>query len=357
LANDGPAKGMAASDLIPLKSDSTMSLLRASLLSLIVLAAGCMPHAAQESRNGLIVIDGSSTLYPIAEAIAEEFQRTRQHVRVSVGISGTGGGFNKFCRGEIAINGASRPISASEVAACADAGITFYELLIAFDALTIVVNPKNHWLTEISVDELRALWQPSAQGHLQRWSQLNPDWPDAPVQLFGAGAASGTFDYFAEAVVGRPRALRGDFAASEDDNQLVSGIASNPHALGFLGYAYYNAHQDRLRAVPVRSSPTTAAVAPSARAALDGSYRPLARPLLLYVNAAELARNQQLRELLHFALHASTALIEDVGYIALPTHAQQLAQDRIDGGRTGSMFNGHAEVGLNLDALLARTAR
>jgi len=216
------------------------------LLTAAALAVAAPVHAQ------IVKIDGSSTVFPITEAVAEEFQKAKKGaVKVTVGISGTGGGFKKFCRGETDISDASRPILQKEMADCKAAGIEYYELPVAFDALTVVINPKNSFIRQLTVAEMKKMWEPAAQGKVTRWNQVNPAWPDAPMKLFGPGADSGTFDYFTEAVVGKSKSSRGDFTASEDDNVLVQGVARDINALGYFGYSYYVENKDKLRAVPI----------------------------------------------------------------------------------------------------------
>ena len=218
-----------------------------------VIGGAAVAMAGTVAAQDLIQIDGSSTVYPITEAMAEEFQlASGGKYRVTVGISGTGGGFKKFCRGETHISDASRPIKESERAACKEAGIEFIELPVALDALTVMVNPENDWVDYLTVDELKKIWEPDAQGKVTNWSQVRDGFPDRPLTLYGAGVDSGTYDYFTEAVVGEEGASRGDFTASEDDNVLVQGIASDPNALGFFGLAYYVENQDKLKAVPIQ---------------------------------------------------------------------------------------------------------
>ena len=228
-----------------------------------IVAAGS-PQAA--SAQAAIRIDGSSTVFPVSEAFAEEFQiAKRGKVRVTVGMSGTGGGFKKFCRGETDMSNASRPISTEEMEACRKAGIKYIELPVAFDALTVVINPKNDWVkgNVLTIADLRKMWEPGAQGKVTRWNQVNAQWPDAPMKLFGPGADSGTFDYFTEAVMGKAKSSRGDFTASEDDNVLVQGVSQDVNALGFFGYAYYAENQSRLKALPIVEKAGKSAVLPS----------------------------------------------------------------------------------------------
>lgn len=223
-----------------------------SKLVSILAVAGIALFGAQAVQAQVVKIDGSSTVYPITEAVAEEFQKAKKNaIKVTVGISGTGGGFKKFCRGEIDIANASRPILKKEMDACKEAGIEYIELPVAFDALTVVMNPKNAFLKELTVEQLKAIWEPAAQGKITKWNQVNPAWPDAPIKLFGAGADSGTFDYFTEAIVGKAKSSRGDYTASEDDNVLVQGVSRDVNAIGYFGYAYYAENKGKLKAVPI----------------------------------------------------------------------------------------------------------
>jgi phosphate transport system substrate-binding protein len=311
---------------------------------------------APDAAAQVIKIDGSSTVFPITEAVAEEFQiQKRGKVRVTVGVSGTGGGFKKFCRGETDISDASRPILAAEMEACRAAGIKYYELPIAYDALTVVVHPQNTWLTQATVAELKKMWEPAAQGKIARWNQINPKWPNEPLALFGPGADSGTFDYFTEAVVGKSKSSRGDFTTSEDDNVLVQGVANNKNALGYFGYAYYEPNKSRLKAVPIVNK-SGKAVAPSRDNVVNGSYEPLSRPIFIYV-AEKSAQKPEVREFVNFYLNESKALIEEVKYVPLPDKAYELAAKHFKDGKLGTGFGGVPEVGLKVEELLAREAK
>src|SRR5919109_2929253 len=264
-----------------------------TLLSAVLLA---LPAHAQQK---IVKIDGSSTVFPVTEAVAEDFQKSKkQQVKVTVGISGTGGGFKKFCRGETDISNASRPILKAEMAECAKAGIEYYELPVAFDALTVVINPKNGFIKQLTIAEMRKMWEPAAQGKVTRWNQVNPQLPDQPMKLFGPGADSGTFDYFTEAVVGKSKSSRGDFTASEDDNVLVQGVSRDVNGLGYFGYAYYIENKDKLKAVPIVNEKGQA-VAPSMEAVEKGTYTPLARPIFVYVNAKSLGK-PEVREFVQY---------------------------------------------------------
>ena len=303
----------------------------------------------------VVKIDGSSTVFPITEGVAEDFQKSKKGaVKVTVGISGTGGGFKKFCRGETDISNASRPILAKEMADCKAAGVEYYELPVAFDALTVVINPKNAFIKQLTVAELKAMYEPAAQGKILRWNQVNPAWPDAPIKLFGAGADSGTFDYFTEAIVGKAKSSRGDFTASEDDNVLVQGISSDVNAIGYFGYAYYAENQGKLKAVPI-VNPKGQAVGPSMEAVLAGSYEPLARPIFIYVNVKSLAK-PEVKEFVEYMMKTAAKIAKEVKYVPLPAKAYTQALEHVNKGKKGTVFGGKNEVGLTIEELLAREA-
>lgn len=302
----------------------------------------------------LVKIDGSSTVFPITEAVAEEFQKAKKGtVQVTVGISGTGGGFKKFCRGETAVQNASRPILEKEMADCKAAGVSYIELPVAFDALTVVINPKNTFLKQVTVEELRKMWEPAAQGKITKWNQVNPAWPDAPLKLFGAGADSGTFDYFTEAIVGKSKSSRGDYTASEDDNVLVQGVQRDTNAIGYFGYAYYAENKEKLKAVPVVNPKTGKAVEPSLEAVISGEYQPLSRPIFIYVNANE-ANRPEVKEFIEFYLKNAAALIKEVKYVPLADADYKHALENFTKKKTGTAFGGHSEVGVRVSDLLKR---
>lgn len=301
-----------------------------------------------------VKIDGSSTVYPVTEAVAEEFQKAKKGaVRVTVGISGTGGGFKKFCRGETDISNASRPILAQEMEVCRAAGIDYIELPVAFDALAVVVHPQNDWAEVITVAELKKMWEPAAQGNITKWNQIRPSWPDAKLVLYGAGADSGTFDYFTEAVVGKAKSSRGDFTASEDDNILVQGVAGDKYALGFFGFAYVHENPGKVKPAKIVNEATGKAVEPSMETVIDGSYQPLSRPIFIYVNR-KAADRPEVKEFVEFYLDKADELTREVGYTPLPAEAYKAARDRFANLKTGTAFGGHPEVGLKIMELLAR---
>ena len=316
----------------------------------------CQPTAppGASAESSVIKMDGSSTVFPIAEAAAEEFQLSGRRVRVTVGLSGTGGGFKKLCRGEIDVANASRPILTEEMASCREAGIRYLELPVAFDAITIVVNPANSWVRTLTLPELKKMWEPAAQNTIKRWNQIRPEWPDAPLTLFGPGADSGTFDYFTEAVCGKAKSSRGDFTASEDDNVLVQGVQHTVNALGYFGFAYYNSHREQMRAVPIDNG--REAVLPSSDTVNDGSYRPLSRPLFIYVNEASTTR-PEVREFVEFYLTRSALLSQEVGFIGLPQSAIEKALQLFRERRAGTVFAGVPQVGMTIEELLQRQAQ
>ena len=318
------------------------------------LLAGLTQTGSSEPTT-VVKVDGSSTVFPITEAVAEEFQKeTRGSVRVTVGISGTGGGFKKFCRDESDVQDASRPISSGEMEACRASGVQYYELPIAFDALTIAVSPQSSWVESITIEELKHMWDPSAQGRVVKWNQIRSSWPDQPLKLFGAGSDSGTFDYFTEAVVGKAKASRGDYTASEDDNTLVQGIANDKHALGYIPYAYYEPNKKRLKAVAVDGG--HGPVLPSRDTVENGAYQPLSRPLFIYVNAKS-AGKSEVKRFVDFYLAQAPILVPQVKYVPLPRGAYELAVAHFKNGKLGTAFQGISTVGLKIEDLLQREAK
>lgn len=294
------------------------------ILSLLVVAGSAMMISScggqkKAGLEGSISIDGSSTVYPISEAVAEEYLAINPRVKVTVGESGTGGGFKKFGRGETDINDASRPIKQSEIDMCKENNISYTELLVAYDGMAIVVNPANTWATDITVAELKKLWEPAAQGVIMKWNQIRPEWPDQEIHLYGAGTASGTFDYFTEAIVGESKSCRGDYTASEDDNVLVQGVASDENALAFFGLSYFENNKDKLKLVPVNDeddSNGAGAIFPTLQTVKDKTYTPLSRPLFIYVNSTA-AEKAVVQDFVTFYLENAATLVTEVGYIPL----------------------------------------
>ena len=328
-----------------------ISLLTAATLTL----AGLSPAPTADAQ--VIKIDGSSTVFPITEAVAEEFQiAKRGKVRVTVGVSGTGGGFKKFCRGETDISNASRPILKAEMDECRKAGITYLEMPVAYDALTVVVNPKNTWIKSMTVAELKKMWEPAAQGKITHWNQVNAAWPNQPIKLYGAGADSGTFDYFTEAINGKSKASRGDFTASEDDNVLVQGVSRDVNSLGFFGYAYYLENRDKLRAVPIVEKEGKPAVSPSLETVINGSYQPLARPIFIYVNTKS-AQKPEVKDFVDYFNRHGEKLAKEVKYVPLPAKAYTYNQETLGKMRVGTKFDGENKVGLTIEQLMKLEAK
>ena len=265
--------------------------------------------------SGSISIDGSSTVYPITEAVSEEFREVAPEVKVTVGVSGTGGGFKKFSRGEIDISDASRSIKQKEITMCEENHIKYVELAVAYDGLAVIVNPGNDWVDHFTVEELKKLWEPAAQGTIMKWSQIREGWPDEEVHLFGPGTASGTYDYFAEAICGKKVGTRGDYTASEDDNVLVQGISRDKFGLGFFGLAYFEENADKLKLVGVDNG--SGVVKPSLETVGNGTYAPLSRPIFIYVSDKGAAK-PQVKEFVSFYLEQAALLSAEVGYIPLP---------------------------------------
>ena len=299
----------------------------------------------------IIKIDGSSTVYPITEAVAEDFQKSTK-IKVTVGESGTGGGFKIFCRGETDISNASRPILQKEIDACKEAGIQFIELPIAFDALTVVVNDKNDWVKSITVDELKKIWGPGSS--VKTWKQVNPAYPDKKLGLYGPGTASGTFDYFSEAINGKAKAHRTDYTPSEDDNVLVKGVTGDTGGMAYFGLAYYEENKDKLRAVPVAQKAGSPGVLPSVATVENGTYQPLARPIFIYVNATAAAFKPEVKAFINFYLDNAPTLVAEVKYVPLPAEDYTAVKAHFKAMKPGTGFGGKNEVGIKITELLSR---
>jgi phosphate binding protein len=314
------------------------------------------PENAEElaELSGEVLVDGSSTVYPVTQAAAEEFSAYAPEVQVTVGISGTGGGFERFCRGETDISNASRPIVPDEVALCEENGIEFIEVPVAFDGLSVVANPENDFVDCLTVEELNTIWAPEAEGEITNWNQVREEFPDAPLNLYGAGTDSGTFDYFTQAINGEEGASRGDYQASEDDNILVQGVSGDPNALGYFGYAYYVENQDALKLVAVENPETGECVEPSPETINNGSYQPLSRPIFIYVEA-ESAERPEVEAFVDFYLSESfTPLIQtpSIGYVELPAELYAAIDERFNARTTGTLFPEGSEIGATLDRFL-----
>lgn len=326
------------------------SLTALGLVSMIATTLGFSISAVQSQSVKTVQIDGSSTVFPVTEAVAEEFQKAQRGVRVTVGVSGTGGGFKKFCRGETDISGASRPILQKEIDQCKAAGIRYLELPVAYDALTVVVSKQNNRVNNLTVAELKKIWEPAAQGKVNNWNQVRAGFPNAPLKLFGPGADSGTFDYFTEAIVGKSKSSRGDFTASEDDNVLVQGVARDRNALGYFGFAYYSENTDKLKAVSING------VAPSVRTVENGTYNPLSRPIFIYVSSKSIDK-PEVKQFVDFYLKNGAKLSREVGYVGLPASAYTTAQRHVNTKRFGTVFGGKEAVGVKIADVLARQAK
>jgi phosphate transport system substrate-binding protein len=321
--------------------------------SLLILALFLTISLKIFAEPSTIKIDGSSTVFPITEAMAEEFQKEQKGaVKVTVGISGTGGGFKKFCRGETDVQDASRPISEKEMAECKTANIKYVELPIAFDAIVIVVNPKNDWLKDISIEQLKKMWEPDAQTKITKWNQIDAKWPDQKIKLYGAGSDSGTFDYFTEAVVGKAKSSRGDYTASEDDNTLVQGVASDKFALGYIPLSYYEENKSKLKVLGVIGK-SAKAVMPSKETVEKGIYEPFSRPLFIYVSDVGL-KKPEVKKFADFYLTNAQTLVPEVKYIALPAQAYKMSSERVQKNKFGTSFSGHSEVGMKIEEILKK---
>ena len=304
----------------------------AAALALVLVLAGCGGGSTDS-----VSVDGSSTVFPLTEAVAEEFMEANQGARVNVGVSGTGGGFSKFLRGETAINDASRPISPEEIEKAESNGVEYIELPVAYDGLAVMVHPTNDWADCLTANELQELWKPNSP--IDRWNQLRDEFPDRPIELYGPGTASGTYDYFTEAIVGESGASRSDYTASEDDNVLAQGIKNTESALGYFGLAYYENNVDELRAIgidPDEQDGGASCVTPSAETVQNGSYRPLSRPLFIYVNVDKITPSVE--KFVEFYLNNADELASDVGYVAMPEDAYELALERFRARTTGTVF-------------------
>lgn len=321
------------------------------LLTVATTVAALFSACSVSAADKIIKIDGSSTVYPITEAIAEEFQIATK-TKVTVGESGTGGGFKKFCRGETDISNASRPILQKEIDACKEAGVQFIELPVAFDALTVVVNQKNDWAKSLTVEDLKKIWAPGSK--INNWKDINPAYPDRKLALYGPGTASGTFDYFSEAVNGKAKAHRTDYTPSEDDNVLVQGVTSNIGGMAYFGMAYYEENKGKLNAVAISPKKGAPAIQASVKSVEDGTYQPLARPIFIYVNATSAAFKPEVKAFINFYLDNAPELVKEVKYVPLPAEDYAAVKAHFKALKPGTGFGGHNEVGIKVKELLAK---
>ncbi len=327
------------------------------VFALAIAVAGCgggsgsasEKGSAAEALSGEIVVDGSSTVLPISEAMSEEFTAEHPDVRVPVAASGTGGGFKKFANKEVDVSDASRPIKESEVEACAANGVEFIELPVAFDGLTLAVNAQNDWVDHLTLAELKAIWEPNSQ--VRYWSDVRPSWPKIEIKLYGAGHDSGTFDYFTEAVVGSEGSIRSDYTGSEDDNTLVQGVAGDKGALGFFGFNYYVENKDKIRAVPIDAG--RGPIVPSEETIRSGEYSPLSRPLFIYVRR-DAADRPEVAAFVEFYLSNAVEIVPETGYVPLTAEIYDLVAARFKKRTTGSVFQGGSQVGMKFEEILSK---
>ncbi len=325
---------------------------RGLIVASVLVAVTAMP--SQVLAQQVIKTDGSSTVFPFTEAAAAEFQKQNPGLKVTVGVSGTGAGFRKFCAGETDISNASRPILKREMETCAKNGIKYIELPVVFDGLTVVVNPQNNWATSLTVAELKKVWEPGSK--VNNWKDVRPGFPDVPLRLYGAGTASGTFDYFTEAIMGKAKASRTDYTASEDDNVLVQGVARDRGGMGYFGKSYYEENKDKLKAVAIVNPKTNQPVMPSDQTVLDGSYQPLSRPLFLYVNA-ESANRPEVTKFIIFTLRNAPSIAKKADFVAFtPADYSAILNNIFTKRKLGTVFGGQQEIGASIKEILAKEA-
>jgi phosphate transport system substrate-binding protein len=331
--------------------------LRLALLATVITPIGSGAALAQQQVSARpVLISGSSTVYPIVQAGIGAFRQTAVGKGVSVSLKETGSsaGFRDLCSGRVEISNASRPINAKELKACADKGIRFIEVPLAFDALSVVVNPANTWANTISPQQLSLLWNRNAQGRINNWNQLNPAWPKRPIKLCGPGSDSGTFDYFNKAINGDVDNSRRDYTASEEDNVVVNCVAKDPQALGYLGYGWFRSNAGRLKALAV-VNPKGKAIQPSVQSVLQGQYQPLSRVLFIYVNDKALNDRPEVRNFTTFLVKNSPSLVAKANYIALPESTIRLVETKLYRRVLGTSFGGELPVGLTISDALQRS--
>ena len=325
-----------------------MKYMKSIILSIIIFTMmGCnKKDTIMNGLHGTVKVDGSSTVFPITEAVAEEFGKMYPRVRITVGVSGTGGGFKKYILGEIDINDASRPIKGKEIKKTSKNNIDFVELPVAFDGLSVVVSKDNTWVDNLTKEELNMIWKPESS--VNTWSDVREGWPTEPIKLYGPGTDSGTFDYFTEAINGKSQVCRSDFSKSEDDNVLVQGVAGDKYSLGFFGFAYYKENKDKLKIVPIDGG--NGPVVPSEKTINNGTYQPLSRPIFIYVNPISGDR-PEVHAFVEYYLKEAKQLVGEVGYVALPDQVYALGLKRFNNKVTGSVFSGKNTVGVKIEDL------
>lgn len=313
--------------------------------------------AGMTYAQSMVKIDGSSTVYPITQAVADQFQEVKKGtMQVTVAVSGSGGGFRKFCRGEIDIVNASRPILKNEMKECKNTGVQYVEIPVAFDALTVAIHPGNTWSRAMTVAQLKRIWEPAAEGKITHWNQIDSAWPAEAIKLFGPARDSGTYDYFTEAVIGKTKSSRADFSRSEDDTGLVRAVAGDKNGLGFLGFAYYVENQDKVAAVAIDNGNGQGAVLPSVETVEDGSYQPLSRPMFIYVSL-KAAEKPEVKEFVEFYLKNALLLVKETHFFPLPPRAYTTMLGHFNKKRAGTVFNGVPVIGLTIDELIRREER
>ena len=321
----------------------------------ITSACGTPNNSSVDSSQKAIIVDGSSTVYPITNEIAQEYQLiSANQPEIRINVSGTGGGLRRFCAGETDISNASRPINTEEMATCEENGVEYIELPVAYDALTVVVHPDNDWVSAMTTEDLAKIWEPSAETTLMQWNQVNPEWPRRPLNLYGPGTDSGTFDYFTEAIVGEAEASRQDYIDSEDDTLIVRGVSEDIYSLGYFGYSYYEENQKELKALAIDNG--SGPVMPSRETVRSGEYQPLSRPLLIYVQAEALETKPELRAFLEYYLTQGRPSVNIVGSIPLPDQLYNLALKRMKNKQTGTVFDGKTPINLKIEDLLEKEA-